>query len=563
MPRADLEKLYHETPAAPRRADLAALYDDKSAAAPAPRFVFEEEAPASTTPAVPSPTRWSQKLGEGMVPGFNRLAALAQAATDPLIPGRTDEWGQSFGTRYAAHLEANQGQGQETQRAHPYAASLLQGVGAVPTMLAAPQSSAPVAGLLGRVAAGAKAAAPVGAAYAAGDAPAGATPGEVLSRAGLGAGTAAGVGAAIPVLVAAADPVAKKFQKVAIEQGRKALSGIGTPLSARKPIPEAAVQQALDTGAIRPLGTVGGTAQRLEAYAEKLGEQYAAILKELEARGVTGPDAVVLAKELQARAAEGLENSLGSSRPGMLSEAADELLAKVGAAPPKAAHGHGHGRGAPAKPEGLVDPYGRPIPSAPPAPKDTRLKLGQAEEIKRGLQAEARREYDKITRQYTTAGETKKELAATMRGAIEDAVQQQAGLAPEEAAAFEPVKAKVANALAALRVAEEGAARAARRKPISLTSTIAGSAIGAGSGNPWLGLVGALGHGVVDARLASTLARAANTGAKGANALARLPVPPSAARATAFALDPELVALLNALRGRPGFAPAAAEESDQ
>lgn len=63
--------------------------------------------------------------------------------------------------------------------------------------------------------------------------------------------------------------------------------------------------------------------------------------------------------------------------------------------------------------------------------------------------------------------------------------------------------------------------------------------------------------------LLSRLSRPANQVAIG-NALLRIgappSVPPSAAQAAAVGLDPELAALLNAWRGRPGLVPAAAED---
>jgi hypothetical protein len=66
--------------------------------------------------------------------------------------------------------------------------------------------------------------------------------------------------------------------------------------------------------------------------------------------------------------------------------------------------------------------------------------------------------------------------------------------------------------------------------------------------------------------LANRLTRPAHQVAVG-NALRRIgsppPVPPSATQTAAIGLDSELAALLNAWRGRPGFAPAAAAEEDQ
>jgi len=66
--------------------------------------------------------------------------------------------------------------------------------------------------------------------------------------------------------------------------------------------------------------------------------------------------------------------------------------------------------------------------------------------------------------------------------------------------------------------------------------------------------------------LANRLTRPAHQVAVG-NALRRIgappAVPPSATQTAAIGLDPELTALINAWRGRPGFAPAAASEEDQ
>jgi hypothetical protein len=279
--------------------------------------------------------------------------------------------------------------------------------------------------------------------------------------------------------------IQSKLSGTAIEQGRKALSGISNPLAARKPVSEGAVQQALDTGAIRPFGTTAGAAQRLEASADDLGARYGEILEELAAQGVTGPNAGRMAMRLLAEAAEAEANTLGSVRPGLLRSAADEITTKplVGEAP------------------------GGDLP------------LLQAERIKRSLQDEAKREYDKISRQYTTTGETKKDLAATVRAAIEESVREQADKAPQAAAAFEPVKSELSRTLEALRVAEEGAARAARRKPIGLSSTVAAAGMLGKTGDPLLAGATGVGHALIDKRIPSTLAWAANKGARAVSAV--------------------------------------------
>jgi hypothetical protein len=346
----------------------------------------------------------------------------------------------------------------------------------------------------------------------------------------MGALTFAPMGSA-PTSAVRAGKLSQYLDKKSIEEGRKALSGIGTPLSARKEIPEAVVREALDSGAIRPFRTVADTAQKLETQADTLGTQYGGILKALESKGVVGPNAKALASKLTALADDAKANSLGSSRPETLNRAASELT-------------------------GATTPVN--IPAKPTVNAAGDLGLMQSENIKRQLQFEAQREYDKITRQYTTAGETKKELASLMRSAIEDAVQRQSSLAPEEAAAFEPVKARLSRTLGALKVAEEGAARAARRKPVSLTSTIVGSAAGAASHDPIIGLGSALLHGVADARLASTLAAGANRGARW---LGSYRAPEAFSGVPSQALDPMVRELMQAMSVK--LRPASANEESR
>jgi hypothetical protein len=105
-------------------------------------------APAGAAP-VRSGSEWAQKVGEG-VPGFNRLTAVAQAALDPIIPGRTAEWGPDFPTRYAEHLRANQHQSAQTQAEHPWLSAVAQvPLGAALAIGAGVPPSARGAGALG------------------------------------------------------------------------------------------------------------------------------------------------------------------------------------------------------------------------------------------------------------------------------------------------------------------------------------------------------------------------------------------------------------------------------
>jgi hypothetical protein len=479
-------------------------------------------------PAVEKTESAARGALQGLTFGWGDEGAAAIAATMPFLEPAAAGAGKSWSERYqqARDYYRNKNRAAKEENPKTFLAGEIGG-GLAPLVMTAGGAAAPkTVGLGAKLAQGMKTGATIGATYGAGASEAD-TPGGMVSDAALGGALGGLMGGAVPVagagITLASGPVRRWLERRAVESGRKALSGIGTPLAARKEIPAEVVNQALDTGAIKPFGTVTGAAGRLEAQAESLGAEYGDILQRLEAAGVKGPNAILLAKDLAAEAEKAAQTSLGSARPKMLAEAAEELASKA-----------------------------NPTPFA-----DKRLGLMQAEEIKRGLQGEARKEYDKISRQYTTAGETKKELASTMRSAIEDAIQQQADLAPVEAAAFAPVKGRLANTLAALRAAEEGAARAARRKPLSLTSTIAGGAAGAATGNPILALATAAAHGIADRRLASTLATGSRAGARLLGALERSNLSP------AQQVEAQrLAAFIAALRS-PGASPALAAADEE
>jgi hypothetical protein len=170
---------------------------------------FQEDGFAPEPPRQPraSSNRWLQKVGEGMVPAFNRLTALGSAATDPMF-GIGE--GEGFGQRYDRNLRAEQAQSAETQREHPYVSAGLQVAGGVPTALATGGASSASVGVkalepasrLVRAAQGAKTGAGYGAMYGAGDAPAGADlntlAAHTVGGAALGATFGGGMGALVP-----------------------------------------------------------------------------------------------------------------------------------------------------------------------------------------------------------------------------------------------------------------------------------------------------------------------------------------------------------------------------
>jgi len=279
----------------------------------------------------------------------------------------------------------------------------------------------------------------------------GASASDVAASAAGGGAVGGGIYKGLPLVAdllgAAAQKVAPRLHQGALEWGRKALTGNAGAISVKKPLSEEAVQAAYDTGAIKPFGAIQGTAERLGVTREALGEEYAQIVAALEAKGVTGPNAILLAKKMVEEGKQVAAKSLGSPAPGMFRSVAEEL-------------------------SGKVDP-------TPFAPK--RLGLSQAEDMKRTLQQAARGEYVKEG-PTSLAGEAKKDLASMLRQAVEDSVAEQAGKAPVEAAAFVPVKQRLGSIIEASTAADTAAARAARNQKFGLGSKVlAGGTLATGN----------------------------------------------------------------------------------
>ncbi|WP_242394858.1 hypothetical protein [Anaeromyxobacter oryzisoli] len=345
--------------------------------------------------------------------------------------------------------------------------------------------------------------------------------GEIGSRAGVGALT----GSALP-LAGAAWGAAKgalgrtlipRLRDIAVAQGRKVLTGNTAPLATRKPLSPEAVRVAYEEGAIGPFGTVEKAAEKLGASREAVGDQYGQIIDALAAKGVTGPKAQDLAAQLVAEATATEGRTLGSPTPGLFRSTADELTSK-----PTDAAGY--------------------------------LGLAQAENMKRTLQQAARSEYVKEGPQ-SLAGEAKTGIASRLRQAIEDAVSSQASKAPEEAAAFEPVKERLSRIIEASNAANRGAARAANRQTHGLGAKVMASGALAHGGAPEAAVTLAASTAARN-RLPATLGWLANTTA---DALA-----PGAA--TPHPMSPQIAALIASLR-KPGLrlapsamTPAAADE---
>jgi hypothetical protein len=421
----------------------------------------------------------SPELSEAIARGFTRGGTLGFA--DEFIGaaralGPKGGSGQDFANdapivepaeSYEAARDEERAANAAAQAAHPKAtlAANVAGGGALAAGLPAFLASKGL-GLGARMVSGAKAAAPVGAAYGLGESEADTLGGQALDTAVGGAGGFL-LGGAAPVagqaLRSVAGPASRWLREAAVNQGRKVLTGNSGTISVKQKLPDEVIEEALRQGAIRPLGTTQKAAEVLGGARENVGERYAEIVAALEAKGVAGPNAAKLAGTLLAEADDVAAQTLGSPKPDVFRGIANELLGLEKGM-------HGVKRVAP-----------KPLVGEGPGGD---LALTQAENMKRGLQHEAATEYDKLLAKMRPTGEAKVAVASRVRQAIEDAIQEQAALAPDEAAAFEPVKAQLARIIEGSNAASEAAARASRNRGISLTDTIAGAAGMSSAGVP-------------------------------------------------------------------------------
>jgi hypothetical protein len=278
----------------------------------------------------------------------------------------------------------------------------------------------------------------------------------------------------------------------AVSQGRRVLLNGADSLAGNKPVPDDVVREALDSGAIMPLGTTQGAFKRLEGLAKDRGEVYASILEELEKKGVRGPEAAALAAKLAQRGQELMtETGANKAVPNQfMDEAANiENLARGG------------------------------TPGAQGPMRET-LGLTQSEKVKRALQEQAR--YGKL--EDTPINEAKKEIASTVREANEEAVERATATSPDLdlrqlGESFKPVKQTLGRTIGARDAAERGATAAAKRRGMSLSDYMAA---GMGSGLSEQVSLGALNNFMRNrgtSTFASTaygLSRAAGAGARAA-----------------------------------------------
>lgn len=412
------------------------------------------------------------------------LAAMGEASTEPESPGLVDTYRDVRDTR-RVRTEAGSEQ-------NPNAARAGTGTGLV-LSIAAPLPKTSVGAVRG--ANGAlqlSRAARIGNAALTGGlygGLSGATDGEADTTRGDVAGTlrdasegAAWGGLAGGGLAAAAEgarPLAGAIKRFAVKQAKKTIQG-GSDIAAatRKPMSDAAAEEALESGAIRPFSTTQATAERIEDLATERGAAYGRILDELEALGVQGPRAKELADQIYRRYLEEYPNYVNSKAiPGIFKRVSKNVEDATGPGP------------------GME------------GPPRTNLGLRQTERLKQEMQDLAK--HHKVN--ASPAEETYKELGSTFRQVNEDAIGSAATAAPEGSRVrelgetFGPVKAQLARTLEARHFARPGASKAEQRSSVGLKDYL----LGASTGNPFSAAGTALLSSVARNRLPSTLAHGA------------------------------------------------------
>jgi hypothetical protein len=273
------------------------------------------------------------------------------------------------------------------------------------------------------------------------------------------------------------------------------LAGADALRTTNAPLSDAAVEEALQSGAIGPLSSAKGISIKLDGLREEQGQRYSQMVADLEAQGVPGPRARDIVDELVKRAADKSARVTDEQIPNMYLREAMDIERKA-------------------------------------TQPGQRLGLTHAEDIKRYLQGKARSDYARL--KSTDVGQGRKDIASVVRQSVEDAIDE-AAKAPgassqtqELAAQFVPVKQRLGRLIEASDAAERGANAAAKRRGFGLTPTIemaGGVAAGHPVGGAALGILDALAH----SRGASTtaaasyrLAQALRSGAMGPDAVRRI-----------------------------------------
>lgn len=405
-----------------------------------------------------------------------QLQAMGEALpAEDAIPGVLESYRGARDTR-EARTAAGSAQ-------NPVAAALGTGTG-IGLSIAAPLPKATVgAGRTGRVLSNALTGAGYGAATGLTEGKADLTRGEMgqaLLDTATGGLLGGGIGGLAGGVTELARPLLQKaLRGLAINRGRKVIQG-GSDIAAatRKPLSDEAVEEALKSGAIRPLSTTENTYRRLDALSEQEERALGEIVAALEAKGVKGPEARKLADQIFERYAQ--EWPVAPASKAVPQRFFDEA----------------------ANIEAVAQ--GR-----------SNLGLRQAERLKSNLQNAAR--YERLNASPTE--EATQEIASIVRQANEDAINQAAAAAGKGsevaglAEKFVPTKQRVGRLLEARTAAERGASKASQRQTLGLQDYLAAAA----TGNPAAAFPVMIANNMARNRLPSTLASGAFALGEGLN----------------------------------------------
>lgn len=231
-----------------------------------------------------------------------------------------------------------------------------------------------------------------------------------------------GVGGVVGGAAGAGGYLASQFPKTLSALGTKlGRRAIGGGSAAKKVLSEDVIKEAVDSGAIRPFSGSHAILERLGEATKNQGEKVGGIIERAGKRGIKGPDATELAV-------------------GLLDETGGEPFAEAGRNP-------------------RVNVFRQAAKDISNEPTDAsgRLGLKQAEDIKRLMQTEAKREYSRLPGFQSPEGAAHVEAAERVKSAVEREIERQAHLAPEEAAAFVPAKEKYGRLAKAFAAATAGA----------------------------------------------------------------------------------------------------------
>lgn len=475
--------------------------------------------------AMPDAARWLNPAGfvtgplKPLAEAFSDTPASQREAAAEVDAERDAKL--SFGDKLRRAVESYR-QNRDTDRAgnkaakvaHPWAYGVTNFVSGIPLALAAPGGQAKGIGQM------AAAGALQGGVSGAGGSEADLTKGDLGGFAfdtGIGAGAGAALGAGLGLLGRALKPAmsrgAELLERLGITQGRKVLTGGTKSISQAAAVSDPAVERALREGAIKPLGTTAGASERLDVLREAAGQEYAQVVKALEDAGVAGPAKDALVAELRAQAEQEAANTAGSRVPAYFSKIARDVERL-----PAEARIPGEEVVLRPRPPGSVSTALRPttsiaeapryvrgdmgeiieaareaaplLPYRPSAPQSyvpasevgevitgpvDRLRLGQAENVKRSLQDAASKAY-KTVGGNTELADAKIAAAARLRQAVEDAIEQQSAKAPDAAAAFIPVKQRSGQLIEAATAAEKALNAAKNKNAISLRDLLVAGA---------------------------------------------------------------------------------------